>query len=278
MQERIEKKRARYYFDSLRELADYIQCTPKTWTRANSSTDANYGNDWDLGAGYEKSWELAFNGWMEGAQRAQEALKVFVPATPAPDCKVDFYGHMPHVPRFCAGAPDNMIRHAPVPTIGGGHILTLIVPVNALGEVGAKYMANFGLGVAQYVNQLETDGIRVELIGAIVSQVSGWRVAHCWKIKNASQPLDLATICFAIGHPAMFRRLGFALRERCAAPYGGGYGSTVPAVLDDCINVPAGAMVLNGMAQADSVARTPERALEYISNQIDKVFSDREAA
>lgn len=273
MQERIERsdKRARYWFESLAELARYLDNTPKTW-HSNSSTGNAATRSWDLGAGYEKAWELARYGWLEGAQQAQEALKAFTPTTPAPDTKTDFYGHMPHVPRFCAGAPDCMVRKIRTPQAGAGKVLTLIVPVNATARVDAKYMRNFGLGIAQYINQLETDGIRVEVFGAFCSSISGWRVSHIWRVKRADQPLDLAVLAFAIGHPAMFRRLGFALRERCAAPQDWAYGQSVPVRADDAINAPAGAVVLNGMIDADRHARTPQTALAYITQAIDKAM------
>lgn len=271
MQTRIEGKTARYSFASLSELGEYVANTPRTWSTRSSET-LYRDLSWDLSAGYERSVEMARDGWIEGAQRAQKALKAFAPSTPAPDTVVDFYGFRPHVPRFCAGAPNNMIRHAPVPTMGGGRVLTLIVPVNALANVEAESMANFGVAVAQYVNQLETDGIRVELIGCIVSTVSGWRVAHSWLVKRADQPLDLAVVAFTIGHPAMFRRLGFALRERCAAPTDFGMGRTCTARLSDIINVPPGAVILKGMAEANIYAPTADQALIYVSEQIEKAM------
>lgn len=273
MQTRIDpnKKSARYSFNSLNGLGNYIANTARTWPCKDSET-AYPNMNWDLECNYAKAVNMAINGWPEGAARVQKALKAFAPATPHPDTVTDFYGFRPHVPRFCAGAPDNMIRHAPVADMGCGRVLTLVVPVNALGIVSAPNMANFGVAVAQYVNQLEMDGTRVELIACIVSNVSGWRVAHSWTVKSADQPLDLAVIAFAIGHPAMFRRLGFALRERCAAPMDRSYGKTCPAKISDIINAPPGAIALNGMANANEHAPTAEKALAYVSKQIDKAI------
>ena len=279
MQERIdrEKREARYWFDSLAELAKYLDGTEPTW-RSRDSRTIGPSRAWDLQAGYDEAWKLARFGWIEGAERAGQALKALPPLTPAPVNRVDFYGHLPHVPRFCAGAPDNMIRRAYDPNQGTGAVLTLIVPVNALGSVETQHMANFGLGVAQYVNQMETNGVRVEVIGAICSRVSGWRVAHCWTVKRADQPLDLAVLAFAIGHPAMFRRLGFALREHCAAPADPGYGRPIDVHVNDAINAPTGSIVLNGMRHADSIATTPAKAGEYITKQIDAALDKRDAA
>lgn len=277
MQTRIDRaaKTARFAFRSLSELGEYIDRTPRTWTQ-NSSKTHGTGVDWDLRAGYDRAVDMARNGWIEGAEKAQDALRAFAPMTPAPDTRTDVYGFRPHVPRFCAGAPDSMIRHTTKPDNGAGRVLTLAVPVNALAYVNAPAMANFGVAVAQYVNQLETDGTRVELLGMMVSLVSGHRCAHTWVIKYADQPLDLAVVAFSIGHPAMFRRLGFALRERSGLPEDFGYGQTVAAKLDDIIDPAPGTIILNGMANADSYAPTPERGLEYVSKQIETALQNKE--
>jgi hypothetical protein len=139
-------------------------------------------------------------------------------------------------------------------------------------------MANFGVAVAQYINQMETNGVRVDVTGAMVSNVSGWRVAHTWKIKRAEQPLDLAVLTFALGHAAMFRRIGFALRERSAAPATRSYGNTVACEVSDAINAPIGAIVLNGMKDAATVAKTPEAALAYITKYVDNALDEQEIA
>jgi hypothetical protein len=275
MQTRIAPRHMRYAFDSLGELGAYIERTPRKWRQDGSKTHDS-DPEWSLGDDYKTCVALARDGWMEGARRAQEALKAFMPATPQPDTKTDFYGFRPHVPRFCAGAPDSMIRHAEVATAGSSRVLTLAVPVNALAYVSARSMANFGIAVAQYVNQLETDGTRVELIGMIVSMVHDVRVAHSWTIKHADQPLDLAVVAFAIGHPGMFRRLGFALRERCDAREMQGYGQSTAAKASDLINEPPGVVVLNGMRDADTHASTPARALEYVSKQIEAALKAQE--
>jgi hypothetical protein len=214
---------------------------------------------------------MASVGWPEGAQKAQEALKALNTRTPAPDTKVDFYGFRPHVPRFCAGAPDNMIRHAPVADMGCGKVLTLYVSVVANAFTDARYMANYGVAIAQYVNQLETDGMRVEVIACITatSRKHGWRMTFSVGVKAADQPLDLAVLAFAIGHPAMLRRLYFAFSERSEAREDSSYGQACDTKLSDLINPPIGAVILNDMKSANSYAGTPEEALAHVAKQIE---------
>lgn len=275
MQTRIKGKTALYRFESLRELGMYAARTDNRTWRFKSSEQDGASDSWDLCAGYEGAVKLAKHGWIEGAQRAQKALKVFQPADPAPETKNDIYGYRAHVARYCAGAPDCMVRKN-ADESGMSKVITLVVQCNALGHVDARYMANFGVAVAQYVNQLEMEGRRVELMGCMVSDVSGWRVAHSWLIKDASAPLDLAVVAFAIGHPAMFRRLGFGLRERCAAPNTPGYGRTTTAKASDIINAPEGAIVLTGMQNADVHAQTPQAGLAYVERRIEQFIAAQE--
>jgi hypothetical protein len=97
---------------------------------------------------------------------------------------------------------------------------------------------------------------------------SGWRVTFAIRVKYADQPLDLANLCFCIGHPAMFRRLGFAGIERCPAPQQTGYGAASSVKLKNFIDPAPGTVVL-AMNEANTKGRTPEKALEYITQQIE---------
>lgn len=271
MIEQIDRKAKTHklHFDSLSELAQYLETAPRTWSSTSSADPKASAASWDLGAGYLGARDMARYGWNDGAQRAQEALKQLVLMSAAPENKNDFYGHLPHVARYCAGAPDSMIRKARS-GFGGGRTLTLVVPCNAVSNVKAECMANWGVGIAQYINQLETDGLRVEIIGAMYSKMfSRWELSQTWTIKRAEQPLDLAVLAFSVGHPAMFRRLGFAMYERSAAPTDSGYGRSEPITLDQVISPPSGAIILNGMTNANSLASTPEVALKNIGKQIE---------
>lgn len=277
MLNKIEPRGAKYLFNSMLEVGEYINATPRTW-KANQSRDNYASRDWDLGLGYDGAVRLAREGWLEGAERAQDALKSFRAQSPMPDQKVDFFGHMPHVPRYCAGAPDSMFRHTTPPTIGGGKVITLYVAINCNCMQDAEYLANYGVGVAQYINQLENDGMRVELYACTAQQYFGkayGRVSHVIKLKSADQPLDLAVITFAIGHPASFRRIWFALMERSAAREQRGYYEPVRVKPSDILEFPPHAYILNGMLNANTNARTPKQALEHIGAEIERAIEQQ---
>jgi hypothetical protein len=161
-----------------------------------------------------------------------------------------------------------MIRHTATPDSGRGRVLTLIVPVSANWNVSARNMSFFGIGVAQYVRQLEAQGTRVHLIACVTAQIYNTRVTHSWTVKNPDQGLDLASVAFSIGHPACFRRLGFALLERSEAQEISNYGVSIDTRVSDILNAPANAFVLNGMKDANENAVTPADALAFVERQI----------
>lgn len=272
MQTQITSEAHRYFYESLSEVADYIRDTPRKWTY-NESHDGPVKQSWDLATGYSKALTLMDTGWSDGAKKAQAILKTFKPASFKPDTRNDFYGFRPNVPRYCAGAPDCMVRRDKRADQGAGAALTLVVPLSANCGTSAEHMMNFGCAIAQTVAQMEHEGTRCEVFGAISVRLraAGCKVHHVFRIKRADAPLNLPKLAFAIGHPAMLRRIGFALIERTdreiQAP---GYGAALGATLQDVINVPASAVIINGMDDADRVAKTPESALAHIQAAIAK--------
>lgn len=263
-------------FDSVPEMSRFIRDTAQTWP-SNDSQDTPQRESWDLNCGFNKASDYAANGWLEGAEQAGKAMRILPLRSAAPDTRTDFYGHLPHVPRYCAGAPDSMIRHARDATAGSGKVITLYVPVSGRSGIPASALSNLGLAIAQYVNQLEADGHRVELHGALCAEYPGTIGTITWRIKSADQPLDIAVLSFAIGHPAMLRRILFAVLERSDMPYTIGYGRPYSMTLDNALEPAPGSYIVNGAKVADSVATTPEKALAYVTRQLDKMLDTSDA-
>jgi hypothetical protein len=235
---------------------------------------------WDLEAGYHGALKLARDGWREGAQALKSALVRLPALDPAPALVYDTDGIQADIGRVCAGVPECMLRPSPEALEGSTQVITLAVAINASGGTGARYMANYGTAIARYIDELEAQGHQVEVIAAICSEVSGMRVAHTWMVKAAGDTVSLATLAFSIGHPAAFRRFGFALRERldkALVKPSAGYGYSVDLTLADLINPSPGTVILNGMKNADSIARTTEHALAAIGKQIDAALTNPEA-
>lgn len=271
----------RFRFDSLQEVQRYLEATPRVWRSRESESEGMTSKGWDLEAGWKGALKLARDGWRDGAQALKSALVRLPALDPAPDLVYDTDGIIADIGRVCAGVPECMMRPSPEAIEGHGRVITLAVAINASGGTNARSMANYGTAVARYIDELETQGHQVEVIAGLCSEVSKVRCCHTWKVKGAGDTVNLATIAFSIGHPAAFRRFGFALRERLPRELvreDSAYGYSRDMTLDDLVNPSPGTVILNGMKDADSIARTPEAALAFIGAQIEAVLADPEAA
>ena len=268
MQSRIDThaKTARYFFDSIQEAQQWMAQTPRTWSE-KASESKSQGIDWDLGSTFDDAMAMARDGWKEGAAKVGKALKQLPQATPAPTKKNSVYGYRPNAGRYAAGMPDCMVKRAH--DNGAGHVVTLVVPINANAYTSARNMSNFGIAVMHHVRALEAQRTRVEIIVSATSHLQcGTRVCTAIRVKSASQGMDLSVLAFAMGHPAMFRRIMFGLRERTATKTDHGYGQSQNTVPSDIVNMRPGTIILNGMKDADSVASTMEAALKYVEAKV----------
>lgn len=266
MRSNITKTLHQYSFESLREFSAWLADTPANW-RCDASRSYRATSTWDLQCGYDGAIDLARKGWIEGAARVQSKIAKLNLKQAFPKERNDFYGYRPNVPRYCAGAPDNMVRHDK--QTGGGQALSLYVTVNTPGTSRAKYMANWGVAIAQYVKQLELEGVPCEIFTLNAVELRGVTQYTTIKIKSAGQPLDLAVLAFAIGHPAMLRRLCFAMYERGKAPQCVSYGKPLDGKIDNILDARPNGVIINGMKRVNDIATTPERALEALTKEID---------
>jgi hypothetical protein len=282
---RFNPASARYWFDSLPELQRWLEETPATWQRRDSER-SRPSHDWDLGLGWQGALRLAREGDTEGADAIRAMLADYAATLPARDALPSdahaVAGYHVDVPHYLTGQPDCMIAPAPMPETGRGRVVTLAVSINATADIDAGPMRRYGMALARKVYDLEAAGERVEVIGCFVSEVSGARVSVAWRVKAADRDLDLPALAFAIGHPAMFRRIGFAVRERL--PFhdvreDSSYGRSKPArladlMLDGSTQAPAYPVaILNGMNRADVLAPTIAKAIKTVGESVDAALS-----
>jgi len=274
MQVRLNKEgakpTARYFFDSLQEAQRWIEATPRTW-REDASKSNKTSPDWDLNTDYTQALALARDGWREGAAKVTGALKRIPVRSAAPEIRHDFYGYRPNVARAISGRPDAMVRRANNAESNARPIVTLVVPINAGSGVRASSMSNFGIAVMHHVRQLEANKVRVEIVICTTTELhsDGTRLCTAIRVKRAEQPMNLGTLAFAIGHPAMFRRIIFAIRERTATESDSSYGFSVYTEPSDIVGYKPGTVIINGMRDADTVASTPAKALKYVEAKIE---------
>jgi hypothetical protein len=195
----------------IHDVLTYLARTPRAWRYDASETET--GLSWDLNLSYADALRASVTGWPEGRAQIKAGVdKIPETARPRRQTCLSVAGYAPHVPNTVMGVPNNMYAVRKTPRHGPP--MTLIVNMSANASVPAQCFVNFGIAVAAFVQSVEAANRRIELVVVHSSLVRTADTCTGWIVKHASQPLDLDQLAFAIAHPASFRKIGFALRER----------------------------------------------------------------
>lgn len=264
-------KRYKYQFDDLPEVVNYIAREPRKWELRESH--ANHGGNWTLGVDWDRSLRMARDGWEEGVRKLF-ALAAMVPNNTITTRELSVAGEYPDVPRYLAGDPFNMVKRGkqrvPKPT------MTIVSSIGANCHVNGQAMANYGAAIVALIDRLESRGVRCELIGVWRSTGlrDGSTFCFSWAVKRAEDHLDLSAVAFGLGHPAMLRRLGFAVMERCPkAAQVGHYGVSSDVIGKvDLIDVPDNALYIGGVGDSGRACATLAGAIEYAKDRINRAY------
>ncbi len=206
-------------FDSVRAFADYAQGmrTPET---LRSSVDNARRHDWDLGVGFAGAVSLAQHGWPEGAAKVAElADAIYADLRLRMDDDLqpvaDVAGGAVNIGDYLAGAPDCMVAMElqPVPRPE----VRIAVSIGFSGSITADLILTRGAAILALAQALIRSGLRVTLVGESRSlSTRGAKVRSDMFIDliRPGESADVDALAFALVHPAMLRRLGFAVIER----------------------------------------------------------------
>lgn len=189
-------------------------------------------NDW-AGASWNEALRLAREGWSEGRAnltRELDAANILNLSATIRVETLDVAGSYPLVPAAVAGDPLNMFTHG-LELAKSRPIFRFILNIATSGIVPMSTVVNRGAAVLSWVDKLESDGARCEIV-VVRSSYNGARHGapqHCllWvPVKRADEPLDVDRMAFVLTHPAMLRRLAFAAMERHRelSHFANGYG------------------------------------------------------
>lgn len=273
MMHRSDHRHERLQFSSLAEVTHWLAHTPQgpNWTRRESVT-AMASQSWDLGVGYQGALRLARDGWPEGIKKLS-ALAATVPNKMTYESRYDVAGERPDVARFLSGDPSNMIHRGK--SQKPKRAITIGFNVAANCGITSTEMWNYGAAMVALVDRLESRHVRVELLGNWAITVSGKRFGFAWTVKSAEDALDMGAVAFSLAHPAMMRRLGFAVMERSNLQTDPHYGipdSTLRPT--DFINIEQDALLIGGVGQANGACRTMKGALEFAKAAINRAAGD----
>ena len=215
----MKKKAVNITFNSLHEMSDWIERTPRT------ERGEQYERSTEESAKYRKfagtdSFAEADNllkfGDDENAKKIQ-AAHANVKATPGVSERNRLYnspcGFLPIVPRVLAGVPENMLNIRKE-EYRSTKVINVIYNTAVDYRVSAKEIIKTSASVASAINTLEKNGYRVNLYAANFTDMRDEPVSIMVKIKDAGQYFDGLRVAYPLVNPSFLRRHIFAVLER----------------------------------------------------------------
>jgi hypothetical protein len=203
-------------FESISDIPEYLNNNPSL--HDGSGRGGAGRTDWDGGLGFDGAMNMAADGgyWEEGAAMMMEATSEAIELKregAAPEFEWGVTGARLDVDEYLSGSPEcweyvEEDNTAPVISIG----VQLYTPG---GNPMSTYV-NRGAALLSVIDDLEAQGVRVELWGCVSGiHRRGRDVAIDMRVclKRAEEAWSPSSIAFGLCHPAMSRRLGFSVVE-----------------------------------------------------------------
>lgn len=234
-------------FQSIDEVLEYLDREPKAGA-GSSSTGSEARDAWDLGLGFDGAMDAYTGGWAEGAQRAYALAETLRPKPRGGRKRVlerSVVGGIPNTGAYLAGHPKAMYR-VKYENVSARPYVHLYLPIGYMGGIDANVAFDRGCAMVALIDALTEAGCRVKVTLLRTSYVRARggsktvRLVQRFMVKDYADVLDVDQIIFTAAHPAMFRRLCFAIQERCdnrtaVAATKGAYGySCNPVPSEDC--------------------------------------------
>jgi hypothetical protein len=180
---------------------------------------------------YMEANELLKNGWDQGAKDLNTKLKIANMSNHTKDVQRavnDIVGFQVNVPRYLQGVPTNMINKRSVKQ--KQKIITLVKSISYSGGVDKSRIMEDSVKFLQLVQEIEKQGIRVNIDVCLGSEVGNEQALFRVRIKKANERLNISKMSFPLVHPSFLRRILFKVMEnetRFKNYWGSGYGRPI---------------------------------------------------
>ena len=224
------------YFDSFGEMLNYVENNPNY-----GSSDKDGMDGWDGMRSFAEAKELARSGWHDVRPQVEELLNQMSEVIAdrleiAPSMTWNVAGGVVDVGRYCGNEPMCMLDFPMEPAERMGKVVKLFIDYGASSGFSGDFIMKRGIVLLALVDTLQKLGVSVEIYGE--TAISGGNAFHTTvtKLHDPTDRLDIDELMFTLAHPAMLRRMAFAVREmsKCATTIGavrnGSYGRTVPTL------------------------------------------------
>lgn len=203
-------------FPGLQALADKA-ATIKTVGPAHPRAFlGNKNHGWTLGASFDDALGLIRKGWPEGTARVTKLAKKLVDKV-APKVQNtaleyrDDGGPLIDVARYCEGEPEHYLEFAPEVA---REPITINANIAMSAFVSGETCVRRGAVILAVAEILQARGFVVTINAfSNVKDNTGADYTIKWGVASPGENIDADTLAFALCHPAMLRRMAFAIRE-----------------------------------------------------------------
>lgn len=219
-------------FASFGEMLDYCDSNPNQTGSARSDA---HNAEWAGTRTVQEAFSLARNGWdavRPEVDRLVASLRdvIMDKMENTPQVVWGVAGAIPDVGRFVSGEPECMMDFPIEPTPKAGKVVRIFVDYGASASFDGAFIMRRGTTLLALLEVLKLRGVSCEVWGETAIYTSGRGSIHTTvtKLSDPMNPLDINELMFALGHPAMLRRMAFAVREMSAQwrNIGSTYGRT----------------------------------------------------
>lgn len=205
-------------YDSLAEFAAAAQ--RRTTGALGCTGDSKHDSGWYLGASFADAVRMASEGWQDELEATLEIAESAVEMADKEHMTDSFNqpvwdvtGAMVDVGAYLAGTPECMIDYPLTETSKVGRVITLVASISVSGSVSADTIARRGRLIVALALALARLGHATELWISNHNSISAPGAETRIKVKGVNDEIDPSVIMFAYAHPAVQRRLMFAVAE-----------------------------------------------------------------
>lgn len=187
---------------------------------------ANGDDAWTGARSLGHAVSMLRDGWSEGRQVVDgivgslESSLQQVAHDMVQEMTHDVAGAYPDMGRFMDGEPECMVQFVPTNDTTSGQVTRLLVDNGACAKYTADWMTKRAGAVASLVHVLGMIGRSVEVWIASPVDINGNLHDTVVRVHEAGAPVNIDSIAFALGHPAMLRRITFECRYDRTLGYG----------------------------------------------------------
>lgn len=205
-------------FESQGEVLDMLDQPRPSDAGTGSTNKYSNSEDWDLSLGWNGAMDAYTGGWSEGAQKAYDLAERIRPRPLEGRTHLvsNVAGGVPNIGAYLAGAPNAMYQISKKQATGRPYV-HLYMPIGYMASVDAGTAFDRGCALVAVADALESVGCRVKITltrSSFMDRRDTVRLTMRFMVKDYGDRLDVDQLIFTAAHPAMFRRLGFALQER----------------------------------------------------------------